>query len=290
MYPEGMLDRDLRTAKVPILGVLFSDNFVPNRTSSISCNASIITSLVRRNANKFNFCLLWKRRYLLPRYQRLKNVLLVIVYLMLTILPTTHSAPSTMYPTSTRKTCTAKWLKNCLTQVKLAEVLADNDKSSFTEYPNWVNTLTPAWLPNVGKRVDDTIPQDVLEQLTVDETLPSIYANLKTLGTVLEEAVRDLNGKPMHGHFVAMRDHNSAVLYVLRQVMEELGVATPDDADGGRQIVPSEVLQAFRRGELTMTSTFTTLIYRECLNNYQYARQALDHLYERLNAEQDGCS
>lgn len=59
----------------------------------------------------------------------LKNVLLVIVYLMLTVLPTTHSAPSTMNPP--RKATTAKWLRNCLTEVNIAKAYAENDKINF---------------------------------------------------------------------------------------------------------------------------------------------------------------
>lgn len=76
-YPAGMLDRDLRTAKIPLLRQKRSDIFVPNKsTNSISFKASstnnsnsIITSIVRRKTTKFSF-LVWKKGYLLPKFQR----------------------------------------------------------------------------------------------------------------------------------------------------------------------------------------------------------------------------
>ncbi|XP_050512329.1 uncharacterized protein LOC126888265 isoform X3 [Diabrotica virgifera virgifera] len=101
VYPAGMLDRDQRTAKIRLCQCRCSDMEVPNRTSSFTSDAStkissIFSSIVfNKKRTKFSY-LIWKKGYLIHTYNfpRVKNVVLVLVYLTLTMMNSASTAPA----------------------------------------------------------------------------------------------------------------------------------------------------------------------------------------------------
>ncbi|XP_072394137.1 uncharacterized protein [Diabrotica undecimpunctata] len=101
VYPAGMLDRDQRTAKIRLCQCRCSDMEVPNRTNSFTTDAStkissIFSSIVfNKKRTKFSY-LIWKKGYLIHTYNfpRVKNVVLVLVYLTLTMMNPASTAPA----------------------------------------------------------------------------------------------------------------------------------------------------------------------------------------------------
>lgn len=123
----------------------------------------------------------------------------------------------------------------------------------------------------------------------VERALPTIYTNLQKIAAVLEDVIKEIKDKRLQKYFVSIRDLNSHIFEVFKQVMGSMGMHIPTDVtDSSEAALPMEAIQAFRDENETGTTAFATIIFRECINNYQYASQTLCHLIKQLDPR--GCS
>ncbi|KAG5895001.1 hypothetical protein JTB14_002426 [Gonioctena quinquepunctata] len=227
----------------------------------------------------------------------LKNVLLVLVYLILVVtLPSSNSAPTNIRMSSRIRDEHPKWVNPCglsnmdttdsipqlntsdlktyfeqiLNIAGLAFQKADQLKVNFTrktfnrDFDDLFKEQSYYWLPNLPKYEHKNYDNDQIKK-----TLLEAYENLQKVAVGVEQVVWDQQDRPglFPDGFKELEDYLIAVLCELQMVISEMNINIPSD-------VPREHMPESQRFNLDVTASNVRdfIIMREALTTLEYIR------------------